>query len=311
MSIGSSMQVGSRALTGACVLALLVGCGGTSSTATGSGSGGAGGSATASASDATTGAGGGSGTTSGTSGASTTSTSGSGGMPPVDPRCHAVHFDGTKSIVAAPAIDAYNPGASFTVEAWVYPETYPLPNQFGIVAGHNAGVLNKPSYNLAIDSSGHAVFGFSADGSKIISATTGNKIQLNKWTRVAGVFDATHSIYAFIADADMAAAGTMASKVFVIDSVPFDIGRESDGTTTLNPFTGWIDEVRLSSVARYTKLNQFKADPLPLASDASTIALYHFDESMGQSTADSSVNANTAVLYPNAMFGGPPTCPPP
>lgn len=287
------------------MLALVIGCGGSPGTTTSSGGGGESGTTSSSATSSGSGGGAASSTASGAGSSTASGASGSGGMSPVDPRCHAVLFDGLHSIVAAPAISAHNPIASFTVEAWVYPVT--LPTQYGIVAGHHGGASGKYSYNLAIDSGGHAVFAFSADGTALVEATTSAKIALNDWSHVAGTFDAaSQKIYVFLAGGSTAATPAIATKVFSIDKVPFDVGRESPMTTPENPFIGYIDEVRLSSVARYTDV--FEPKPT-FASDASTIALYHFDESTGQTAADSSANANTAILQQNAKFGGPPGCP--
>ena len=55
--------------------------------------------------------------------------------------------------------------------------------------------------------------------------------------------------------------------------------------STLAPWNGWIDELRISTVARYP------AEPLadgPLAADADTAALYHFDTIEGTTVIDSS-----------------------
>lgn len=51
-------------------------------------------------------------------------------------------------------------------------------------------------------------------------------------------------------------------------------------------YSGWVDEVRLSSVIRYT--GAFTPPATPFAPDADTVALYHFDEGSGVSIADSS-----------------------
>jgi MYXO-CTERM domain-containing protein len=55
-------------------------------------------------------------------------------------------------------------------------------------------------------------------------------------------------------------------------------------------FTGTIDEVRISKAARYSA-NFSPAGAF--TSDADTVALWHFDEGAGQTTADASGNGNT------------------
>lgn len=55
---------------------------------------------------------------------------------------------------------------------------------------------------------------------------------------------------------------------------------DQDGGTLLAPrypaFTGWVDELRLSNVLRYSA--DFGVPGGPFEADASTVALYHFDE---------------------------------
>ena len=66
-------------------------------------------------------------------------------------------------------------------------------------------------------------------------------------------------------------------------------------------FAGNIDEVRITNTARYT--NDFDVcASLGLTNDASTVALWHFDDSPNQTTAtDSSGNGHTTSLQ-----GSPP-----
>lgn len=51
-------------------------------------------------------------------------------------------------------------------------------------------------------------------------------------------------------------------------------------------FSGWIDEVRISRVVRYTA--DFTRPAAPFTTDADTVALYHFDEGAGDLVRDSS-----------------------
>ncbi len=51
-------------------------------------------------------------------------------------------------------------------------------------------------------------------------------------------------------------------------------------------YRGWIDEVRLSNVVRYT--SQFTRPATPFTPDAQTVALYHLDEGTGTMASDTS-----------------------
>jgi hypothetical protein len=72
----------------------------------------------------------------------------------------------------------------------------------------------------------------------------------------------------------------------------FGIGTAGDAVTEF--FPGLLDEVRISSVARYS--STFTPQTTPFASDASTIALYHLDEGTGQILNDASGNNRHGVL---------------
>jgi hypothetical protein len=61
--------------------------------------------------------------------------------------------------------------------------------------------------------------------------------------------------------------------------------RDADGGSP--SYQGWIDEVRLSTVRRYTAAS-FTRPALPFAPDGATAALYHMDEGAGDVVADGS-----------------------
>lgn len=65
------------------------------------------------------------------------------------------------------------------------------------------------------------------------------------------------------------------------------IGAEKHGVDpTLRSFSGWIDELRISTVLRYSA--NFTPAAAPFASDANTATLYHFDDSPGNTAYDTS-----------------------
>ncbi|MGA2784852.1 MAG: LamG-like jellyroll fold domain-containing protein [Candidatus Bathyarchaeia archaeon] len=72
-----------------------------------------------------------------------------------------------------------------------------------------------------------------------------------------------------------------------------------NGTSGTQGFSGTIDEVRISTVARYS--SNFTPPGAPFVTDANTWSLYHFDEGTGDTTADASGNGRTGYL------GAPPS----
>jgi hypothetical protein len=98
-----------------------------------------------------------------------------------------------------------------------------------------------------------------------------------------------------------------------VDSDPFlVIGAEKhDAGSDYPSYSGWLDELRLSTVLRYTE--DFRRPMLPFEPDAETAALYHFDEISGDTIVDSSdVDSSEVTGGPShglRSFGGDPAGP--
>jgi hypothetical protein len=71
-------------------------------------------------------------------------------------------------------------------------------------------------------------------------------------------------------------------------------------------FSGWLDEVRISTLRRYTAAFVPPASPFP--TDAATAALYHFDEGGGTVILDAS-GAAGGPSHGERRFGGSPAGP--
>ena len=62
------------------------------------------------------------------------------------------------------------------------------------------------------------------------------------------------------------------------------LGAEKHDTASSRSFSGWMDELRISTTVRYTAA--FTTETAPYAVDADTAALYHFDEGDGNNLGD-------------------------
>jgi hypothetical protein len=71
---------------------------------------------------------------------------------------------------------------------------------------------------------------------------------------------------------------TSTDPYLVLGAGKFDLG------PTYPPFSGWMDELRVSNALRYT--GDFTVPATPYAPDANTLALYHFDEGEGTTLDD-------------------------
>ncbi len=85
------------------------------------------------------------------------------------------------------------------------------------------------------------------------------------------------------------------------------IGAEKHDAGAAYPsFSGWVDELRISTVQRYVA--PFAVPAAPFASDASTAALYHFDEAQGIVLGDSSTapgGPSDGVIHVGGNPSGP------
>jgi len=70
-------------------------------------------------------------------------------------------------------------------------------------------------------------------------------------------------------------------------------------------FNGEIDEFRISNTARYT--GNFTPQTTEFTTDANTVALYHFDEGTGQTTADATGSFNAVLGATTAVESVDPT----
>ncbi|MCX8062029.1 MAG: LamG domain-containing protein [Anaerolineales bacterium] len=75
---------------------------------------------------------------------------------------------------------------------------------------------------------------------------------------------------------------------------------------TYPSFSGWIDEVRISNIVRYT--GNFTPPNAPFTPDNNTVGLYHFDEGSGTVVLDSS-GATGGPSHGTRNYGGSPAGP--
>lgn len=82
--------------------------------------------------------------------------------------------------------------------------------------------------------------------------------------------------------------------------------RVNNGSEILDSFAGYIDEVRISKVARYDPRNAYSAPKGKFDSDDDTVALWHFDERNRATTfRDSSHNKYNLIGKNDAITKGP------
>lgn len=155
---------------------------------------------------------------------------------------------------------AFGPSNSYTIEAWIKPDTVGLGRTQNIVY---KGTVESTGIRVGVSSNNKATV---RHGSAVITGTT--TLSASAWNHIAMVRDANaNSLTLYV---NGVANGTTAATGSVINTDPVSIG--SDGT---QGFLGWIDELRISSIVRYS--SAFTPSTTGLGSDPATVLMLHFD----------------------------------
>lgn len=228
-----------------------------------------------------------------------------GSTPAVPPASgdFAIRFDGQDDYIEIPVID-FDPKKPFTVEAWFTAEpgdktdaTDTDARTDGIICAGNP--KNRTAFSLILDRP-NAAWYFSVGDHPMHFATFYWFTRVDKRTDLYGVrhhaalvWDGNKvNIYVDGEQKHSGDAQIDTTKRPDLKAAPsqferFHIGASvaADGVSLTRFLRGTIDEIRVSSVARYRQ--QF----LPIdrfESDSETLALYHFEEGQGEVLVDSS-----------------------
>lgn len=211
--------------------------------------------------------------------------------------------------IDAPAVPADVGEASFTLEFWIKANAAENTGPACAPGGDNWTlgdiVFDRDAYgngdwgdfglSLGAGRVGWGVAGQSSTGYAENTVCGSRVITDGQWHHVAAVRDAPAGRIRVYVDGQLDADGAGPNGDTSYrdgrptgwpNSDPFlVIGAEKHfGATAWTGFAGWIDEVRLSSVVRYTA--NFTRPSAPFATDASTRALYHLDEGTGSVVGD-------------------------
>jgi hypothetical protein len=211
--------------------------------------------------------------------------------PPVS----SLQFDGVDDIVRTVNLPSLS---QFTVEAWV--QRTADPGTYQSFLSDANGNYSQVMFTLFVDG-GNADCGASDqfafyDGGPV--QCSGVTAALGTWYHVAVSRDGSGTRRFFV---DGVLRDTQINTAVPTDSNGvLTFGRPGDYNGEY--FAGLIDEVRISSSAIY--ISDFVPPTVPLASDASTEALWHLDEGAGQTINDSSGNGRNGTLGSGAGADG-------
>jgi hypothetical protein len=188
---------------------------------------------------------------------------------------YALKFDGQTSPVVIPGLH-YEGGHPITFEAWVQPED--LSSKRAILCDFQHAGIGLEFHD------GRCGF-LIHNGQRYVCAWANEPSVIGEEIHIAGVFDGEH-LKLFINGRMQMAPTPFEGRPNPSELQPM-IGANPEHKGHNNTFNGWIDEVRISRIARYadTFTPQRRFEP-----DEHTIALYHFDEGRGCIVHDSSGN---------------------
>lgn len=201
-------------------------------------------------------------------------------------RCLQVTGEAAAIEVEAQAIEM--PQGPLTLEAWV--RTSQQQGHRGIIAK-----TQSSEYALFFDE-GVPQFDMHLNG-RYVSAKAKTKLPVDQWVHLAGVYDGKEvRLYVDGKLVDAKPGGGKRTP----NRLPLFIGADPDGRgRATRSFLGAIDEVRLSSTARYT--DTFKPTQRH-SPDESTRLLMHLDRTFGPFVLDHSDQAVTGTLGPQAKL---------
>ncbi len=202
----------------------------------------------------------------------------------------ALYFDGSTNYVNVGTSSTFNFSGSFTVEAWIKVVSFPHPNWDAIIT------KGDDSWRIARSNSSN-VLAFSTNGLSNVDMGGTTNVNDGNWHFFAAVYDgSTKTLYVDgHVDVSVSVTGTLSSSTY-----PVYFG-ENAGHTGRN-FNGYIDEVRVWSIARTE--SQVRADMFTTVSSAqpSLLGYWQFNDGSGTTVIEPvSGNSGSISGTPNWM----------
>ncbi len=203
--------------------------------------------------------------------------------------CTAIEGTGSSgAVVVLDHSDLRLSGTDFAVEAWVRPDSFGASSgEQAVVSKRGAGSQN--GWYLGVDTDGYPFFQTSTgDDPELVAGTP---IEASSWSHLALSYEQSAGTATLYVNGISAATGTLPGPS-AATAQDLWIGNDSSGLTG-HAWDGLIDDVRLSSVVRYS------VDFIPstaIGGDANTIAWWGFEEQSGSDVHDLSGNGHEGVV---------------
>ncbi|NNJ24455.1 LamG-like jellyroll fold domain-containing protein [Alienimonas chondri] len=186
-----------------------------------------------------------------------------------------VRLDGGSAIRVDDDAFRLAPDSPFTLECTITPDAAALTGGCGIVAktqgSEYAFFMNDgvPQFDVHLTAPG-------AGAGKYVTAVSPQKLTAGQSYRLAGVWDGAR-VQLFIDGKPVGAAP--GEGVRTLNDLPLYLGADTDGNGALTrPFTGVLNDVRLSNTARYAA--EYASDKA-LTADDDTVLLFPLDRRVG------------------------------
>jgi len=199
---------------------------------------------------------------------------------------YALDFDGIDDYVVVPDALSLDVTTAMTIEMWIYVRSV-IPSGWNNIIEHYQGTKEGSfGWRLRINTGDCFKFETHNEGESTFVVDI-RKAPIRQWVHVACIFD-NDALYLYVdgikvTKKENAEMGQATSSLLI-----------GMNHTNGSFFDGMINEVRLSSVARYDA-NFTPAEKL--VTDSHTIGLWHFDEGTGTIAYDKSANGNHGTLH--------------
>jgi hypothetical protein len=178
-------------------------------------------------------------------------------------------FDGHDDYMPVAADKIAIPDGPLTLECWFRADGY----------GRRTGLIAKTEgseYGIFVNR-GHPEFSVLLEKKYVVADSSDVDLPVNEWVHIAGVYDGKQ-VRVYVNGRMVATAEGEGERR--MNRLPLMIGADVDGQgRPVSFFDGQIDEVRLSTVARYTG-DRFEPQRR-LVSDSDTALLMHMDGKVG------------------------------
>ena len=152
-------------------------------------------------------------------------------------------LDGTGDYISAGDHPALSPTSAVTLEAWIYPVSFnPNPDILSTVIHKGSASGSTSDYDVSV-SSNKLVFTINDQQIFISTDVSGNSIPLNQWTQIAFTYNGLTGYYQYFKNGII-----QADNVFLVGNIHDNTDSlYIGGTSALQCFNGFIDEVRITS----------------------------------------------------------------